>query len=77
MKIRRYVPPVHYSQADQIQMIKDDLLRDAICSEDQAQNGPYYPDKGITKESLLQYAAECRAQIQLDFTPDQFIRGRV
>ena len=37
-----------------------DLLSDARCSERQAANGPFYPEKGITKESCLAYAAECR-----------------
>lgn len=37
-----------------------DLLADAESSEKQAKEGPFYPEKGITKESLLKYAKECR-----------------
>lgn len=38
-----------------------DLLNDARCSEEQAVNGPFYPDRGITSESLKAYADKCRA----------------
>lgn len=41
-----------------------DLLSDAECSERQAKEGPFYPDRGITAESLLAYAAKCRAQAE-------------
>ncbi len=41
---------------------KADLLNDAKHSEAQAENGPYYPKRGITKESLLEYAAKCRKE---------------
>jgi hypothetical protein len=39
-----------------------DLLSDAAFAEKQAAEGPYYPEKGITPETLLRYAAECREQ---------------
>lgn len=42
-----------------------DLLSDARHSEEQAKHGPYYPDRGITAESLRAYAAKCRAQADL------------
>jgi hypothetical protein len=38
---------------------RDDLLSDARQAEAQAKAGPFYP--GVTKESLLAYAGECRA----------------
>ena len=38
-----------------------DLISDAAHAEEQAANGPYFP--GITKESLLAYAAVCRAKV--------------
>jgi hypothetical protein len=40
-----------------------DLENDAECSERQAAEGPFWPDRGITAESLLAYAARCRAMI--------------
>ena len=39
-----------------------DLLNDARCSEEQAANGPFYPERGITAQSLIAYAQECRAK---------------
>jgi len=75
MKIRQYIPLHHYSQEEQIQMIRDDLLRDAVCAEEQAANGPYYP--GVTRESLLAYAAECRHKLTLQFTAKQFIEDKI
>lgn len=41
-----------------------DLLADAAHSEAQAQHGPFYPERGITMESLRAYAATCREQAQ-------------
>jgi len=37
-----------------------DLLNDANQSAKQALAGPYYPDRGITAQSLLAYAKKCR-----------------
>lgn len=39
-----------------------DLLADAAFAERQANEGPFYPERGITPESLLAYAAECWAK---------------
>jgi hypothetical protein len=75
--IRQYIPPVRYSEAEQVSAIKADLLRDAHYSEEQAANGPYYPDRGITKESLLAYAADCRTTAAKTFTSTQFIQGKI
>lgn len=41
-----------------------DLITDMEVSEEQAIAGPFYPERGITAESLLAYAAECRAKIE-------------
>jgi len=41
-----------------------DQLADAEFAEKQAADGPYYPERGITRESLLTYAAQCRAFVQ-------------
>lgn len=38
-----------------------DLLSDAEGAERQAVEGPFYPDRGITPESLMTYARKCRA----------------
>ena len=40
-----------------------DLRNDAEFSERQAENGPYFPEHGITRESLIAYAQKLRAQI--------------
>lgn len=45
-----------------------DLLNDARCSEEQAANGPFWPDRGITAASLLAYAADCRAKAERHLT---------
>lgn len=47
-----------------------DLLNDAKCSEEQALVGPYYPEKGITQKSLLEYAEKCRKQAKLPIPPE-------
>ena len=41
-----------------------DLICDAEQSERQAIEGPFFPEKGITRESLLAYAAKCRASVE-------------
>lgn len=41
-----------------------DLLSDARCAERQAVEGPFYPDRGITTDSLKSYAAKCRAEVE-------------
>lgn len=40
-----------------------DLENDTRCAEEQANEGPFYPDRGITRETLLAYAAKCRQQV--------------
>jgi len=50
-----------YTDAQLLQFSIDDQLRDAAAAERQAAEGPFYPDRDITRESLLAYAAECRA----------------
>jgi len=38
-----------------------DLRADAIHARAQAAHGPYYPERGITAESLIAYAEKCEA----------------
>lgn len=57
-----YKRPHHYTPEELSAAWKADLLNDAERFKNQAENGPYYPEKGITKESLLDYAAYCRKQ---------------
>jgi len=54
-----YTQKYHYTPEELDQAALRDLLSDAENSECQAQNGPYYPERGITKESLHAYAIEC------------------
>jgi hypothetical protein len=51
-------------KAAQVEAWKADLLADAAQAERQANEGPFYPDRGITAESLRQWAAECRAKAE-------------
>lgn len=37
----------------------DDLLIDADHAERQAKSGPFYPERGITRDTLILYAAKC------------------
>jgi hypothetical protein len=41
-----------------------DLRSDAKGAREQALNGPFYPEKGITAESLLAYAERCEKMIE-------------
>lgn len=41
-----------------------DLISDAESCEEQAINGPFYPEKDITPEMLRRYAAKCRAAVE-------------
>ena len=53
----------HYSPEQLEAFLVADLLADAEHAEKQASTGPYYPDKGITRASLLAYAAKCRGAV--------------
>jgi len=48
-----------------------DLLSDARCAREQAEVGPYYPDRGITREMLLAMAEENEREAGLSI-PKQF-----
>ena len=61
-QVRAYVPRVYYTPAELDAAAIADWLSDAEQSERQAEQGPFYPDKGITRESCLAYAASCRAK---------------
>lgn len=60
----RYVAPVKYTEDELDQAALADLETDIRCAEDQARNGPYYPEKGLTREGLTEYAAKCRAKLE-------------
>ena len=48
-----------------------DLMNDARCNREQAEVGPYYPSRGITRENLLAWAAENERDAGLPI-PKQF-----
>lgn len=35
---------------------RSDLVNDARCCREQSENGPYFPDRGVTRENLLKWA---------------------
>jgi hypothetical protein len=41
-----------------------DLISDAESAERQAARGPFYPDRGITRETLTAYARKCRERAE-------------
>lgn len=53
----------HYTPEQLDEFAIADLLNDAVCSERQVADGEFYPENGVTRESLLQYAADCRSKI--------------
>ena len=57
-----YMPKQHYSKEELAESWRRDLIADADFAERQANEGPFYPEKNITRESLLAYAAKCRAE---------------
>lgn len=57
-----YVPKQHYTPEQLDSAAMADLIHDAELAEQQATEGPFYPERDITAESLLAYAADCRAK---------------
>lgn len=57
--LRPVAPPYTKEQLDDFAL--RDLIVDAEQSEQQAAHGPFYPERGITAESLRAHAARCRA----------------
>lgn len=57
---------------DQINDWTTDLISDAEHAERQAEEGPHYPERGITPETLRAYAQTCRAQAA---DPDTSLRA--
>jgi hypothetical protein len=51
-----YTPPKHYTQKELDDCAIADLLNDARCSREQAKNGPFFPEKGITADALISWA---------------------
>ena len=70
-----YRPPTRYTASQLSEACRRDLLNDAETAERQAEQGPFYPERGITKESLLAYAAECREKRRL--APDSSSNAEV
>mgnify|MGYP003349625493 CR=1 FL=1 len=66
----------YYSPEELVAAWKADLLNDAENCEKQALNGPYYPEKGITKDNLLLWAAEYRMEAEKPI-PKQFAYSKV
>lgn len=60
MKKQTYTPKTNYTNEQLDSFALADLLSDAESAEHQAEHGPYYLDKGITKETLQQYAKTTR-----------------
>lgn len=59
-----YIKREHYSISELDRFALDDLIIDLENALKQAANGPYFPEKGITKESLRAYAEKCRKDIE-------------
>jgi len=79
-----YTPRYHYTPDEQLQAIYSDLLVDAKHAEQQAVEGPFFPERGITSDSLKAYAQDCRnklARLQASDAPalttvNRFIAGK-
>lgn len=54
----------HYTPEELDNAAIADLLNDARCAREQAANGPYYPERNITQESLLAYAVKCEGMAE-------------
>jgi hypothetical protein len=52
----------HYTPKELDDAAIADLISDAECAERQSVEGPFYPERGITAESLAAYAIRCRVQ---------------
>ena len=70
--MKKYVKPVRCSRKELEGFLVGDLIVDAEFAEKQANVGPLYPELGITKESLLCYAGECRRMAE---TPARTLSG--
>lgn len=66
-----YKSPAHPTWVSQKDDWVLDLEVDIRCAERQAEQGPFYPERGITRESLLAYAEKCRLELQ---DPDASLR---
>lgn len=71
-----YKRPHYYAPEELAGFWKADLLNDAEHSEKQAESGPFYPEKGITRETCLAYAAKCRKEAE-EPIPEQFKYSKV
>jgi hypothetical protein len=53
-----------HTRSDLVEAWRLDLIADAEQAEDQAVNGPFYPESGVTRDMLTAYAAECRQKAE-------------
>jgi hypothetical protein len=56
--------PVKYTPEELDDAAIADQLYDAKHAEEQAITGPFYPERGITAERLLAFAARCRQWVE-------------
>lgn len=71
-----YMKRHHYTDSQLAAAWQRDLLNDAKCAREQAESGPFYPDRDITRQSLLAYAAKCEQEAMLPI-PAQFAHSMV
>ena len=57
-----WAPKHKYSEAELNNLHIRDLLNDTKHAYEQAETGPYYPERNITKASLMAYATQCEAE---------------
>lgn len=60
-----YAKATKYTNEELESARKADLIADAEFAERQAEEGPFYPERGITRDSLLSYAYKCRREALL------------
>ncbi len=73
---KQYNKPHRYSPEELSAAWRADLLNDAECSEKQAEFGPFYPERGITRETCLAHAAKYRAEAGQEI-PNQYQYSKV
>ena len=60
-RLATYTRPVHYTPDELAAFERADRLADIEFAEHQAHHGPYFPERGITRDSLLDYVTKARA----------------
>lgn len=72
----QYSKPHKYTPEELAAAWKADLLNDARQCREQAANGPFYVEKGITKDNLLLWAAQYEMEAEKEI-PNQFKYSKV